>query len=82
MVDSLEQQTRTITRWIAKCEHLVAFTGAGISTDSGTPDFRGPKPKPAPSPANARESRKSYDATVTVSRVVDRETVTSASTWR
>ena len=33
----------TIARWIAGCEHLVAFTGAGISTDSGIPDFRGPE---------------------------------------
>ena len=40
---SLEQQIRTIARWIVECEHLVAFTGAGISTDSGIPDFRGPE---------------------------------------
>src|SRR5215210_5032089 len=39
---SLEQQIETIARWIVECEHIVAFTGAGISTDSGIPDFRGP----------------------------------------
>ena len=38
----LQQQIETIARWIVECEHLVAFTGAGISTDSGIPDFRGP----------------------------------------
>jgi len=39
----LEQQIETIARWIIECEHIVAFTGAGISTDSGIPDFRGPE---------------------------------------
>ncbi len=39
---TLEQQIDTITRWIIESKHLVAFTGAGISTDSGIPDFRGP----------------------------------------
>jgi NAD-dependent deacetylase len=29
--------------WIARSSRLVALTGAGISTDSGIPDFRGPK---------------------------------------
>ncbi len=37
-----QQDIETIARWIAASEHLVAFTGAGISTDSGIPDFRGP----------------------------------------
>ena len=38
-----EQHIDIIARWIIKCEHIVAFTGAGISTDSGIPDFRGPE---------------------------------------
>jgi len=29
--------------WIAKAERVVVLTGAGISTDSGIPDFRGPQ---------------------------------------
>jgi len=39
----LERDIETIARWIVACEHIVAFTGAGISTDSGIPDFRGPE---------------------------------------
>src|SRR3954465_3415225 len=40
---STEQTIETIARWLAESEHVVAFTGAGISTDSGIPDFRGPE---------------------------------------
>ena len=39
----LEQHIKTIARWIVRCEHIVAFTGAGISTDSGIPYFRIPQ---------------------------------------
>jgi mono-ADP-ribosyltransferase sirtuin 6 len=39
---SLSQEISTISQWIVEAKHLVAFTGAGISTDSGIPDFRGP----------------------------------------
>ena len=39
----LQRHVETIAGWIEECDHLVAFTGAGISTDSGIPDFRGPE---------------------------------------
>lgn len=38
----IERQVETIAQWIIDSEHVVAFTGAGVSTDSGIPDFRGP----------------------------------------
>lgn len=31
-----------LRRWIEESERIVAFTGAGISTESGIPDFRSP----------------------------------------
>jgi NAD-dependent deacetylase len=33
----------TIASWIRSANRVVALTGAGISTDSGIPDFRGPQ---------------------------------------
>jgi NAD-dependent SIR2 family protein deacetylase len=41
MVD-LDDRIETLVSWMAGAERLIVFTGAGISTDSGLPDFRGP----------------------------------------
>jgi NAD-dependent SIR2 family protein deacetylase len=39
---NLQEKIKTCAKWIAEAEKVVAFTGAGISTESGLPDFRGP----------------------------------------
>ncbi len=42
MVSDLSQRINTLAHWMFEAKHLVVFTGAGISTESGLPDFRGP----------------------------------------
>jgi NAD-dependent deacetylase len=38
----VDEQVEQVARWVAGAERIVVLTGAGISTDSGIPDFRGP----------------------------------------
>lgn len=38
----IEKRIDTLASWMSQARHLVVFTGAGISTESGLPDFRGP----------------------------------------
>jgi NAD-dependent deacetylase len=40
---ALEQRIARARSWIDAAERIVVLTGAGISTESGIPDFRGPK---------------------------------------
>lgn len=40
---SLASRIERARRWLAEADRVVVLTGAGISTDSGIPDFRGPK---------------------------------------
>src|SRR6202165_640857 len=38
----IHDYTRVAT-WLGRARHVVVLTGAGISTESGIPDFRGPQ---------------------------------------
>lgn len=42
MLSDLDKRITTLAQWMFEAKHLVVFTGAGISTESGLPDFRGP----------------------------------------
>ena len=39
MTDDIDQ----VRRWVSASRRIVVLTGAGISTESGVPDFRGPQ---------------------------------------
>ena len=41
MKEDLQKRIHTLGQWLYESRYLVVFTGAGISTESGLPDFRG-----------------------------------------
>jgi NAD-dependent SIR2 family protein deacetylase len=41
-MENLEERIEKLARWMFEAKYIVVFTGAGISTESGLPDFRGP----------------------------------------
>jgi NAD-dependent deacetylase len=43
MTEDLDRQVTVVRGWIDTARRVVALTGAGISTESGIPDFRGPQ---------------------------------------
>jgi NAD-dependent deacetylase len=43
MTEDLDRQVAVVRGWIDSARRVVVLTGAGISTESGIPDFRGPQ---------------------------------------
>ena len=41
-MESFDQQIEQAAELVATSERIIFFTGAGVSTESGIPDFRGP----------------------------------------
>jgi len=41
-MNDLDSRIQTLAQWLYESRYPVVFTGAGISTESGLPDFRGP----------------------------------------
>ena len=56
----LRHQIDTVARWVGDARRIVVLTGAGISTDSGIPDFRGPNGVWTKNPAAEKASDISY----------------------
>jgi len=42
-LQSLEKKAKTVASYLLQGKHAIAFTGAGVSTSAGIPDFRGPE---------------------------------------
>jgi NAD-dependent deacetylase len=56
MSDAADADLATIRTWVRDARRIVALTGAGISTDSGIPDFRGPQGVWTRNPAAEKQS--------------------------
>lgn len=80
-LSSSSELVATVRRWIDASERVVVLTGAGISTDSGIPDFRGPQGVWTRNPAAEKMSTlQNYLADADVRRAAWQARL-SSSTW-
>ena len=77
---TLDRRIEKLVEWLRTSRYPVFFTGAGISTDSGLPDFRGPEglwtrqdkglgPPPAAKPWRSAEPNQSHFALVELQKL-------------
>jgi NAD-dependent SIR2 family protein deacetylase len=80
VAEDLDQKIQTLAQWLYDSIYPVFFTGAGISTESGLPDFRGPDgvwtrrdrglaPKPMDKPWDAVEPNSGHLALVELQKL-------------
>jgi len=80
MKNDLEERIEKFVEFLFKSQYIVFFTGAGISTESGLPDFRGPNgiwtrqekglpPKPISKPWDSFEPNQGHLAIVELQNI-------------
>jgi len=80
MSKDLDERIEIFSKWLYKSHYPVFFTGAGVSTESGLPDFRGPDgiwtrqgkglgPRPLNKPWNSFEPNKGHLAIVELQKI-------------
>ena len=58
--EDMSNDLTQVSQWLAQAKRIVVFSGAGISTDSGIPDFRGPNGLWTRNPLAEKTSTLSY----------------------
>ncbi|MHA1377927.1 MAG: NAD-dependent protein deacylase [Candidatus Helarchaeota archaeon] len=43
MTEDISEKIKTVAKWIVNSKYCIVLSGAGMSTESGIPDFRGPE---------------------------------------
>ncbi len=61
MTDSVDELIEKTAEGLASAKYAIALTGAGVSTESGIPDFRGPKGLWTKNPEAEKDAYKTYE---------------------
>ena len=78
--DADDRLVATVREWVEQARRIVVLTGAGISTDSGIPDFRGPQGVWTKNPAaEAQSTLQNYLADPAVRKAAWRSRMDSAA---
>jgi len=79
MQNQVEELMKRAARDLVDSKHAIALTGAGISTESGIPDFRGPSGIWTKNPEAERKAYRSYESFLENPKVWWEERLTAPS---